>query len=82
LIRMGITNIGATLHDPRTLLSERERQVLRLLADGLSAKQIAYDLGITQSTVSQHISRIYDKLDVHNAVAAVRVAIRTGFIAA
>lgn len=70
------------LNDPRTLLSERERQVLRLLADGLSAKQIAYELGITQSTVSQHVSRIYDKLDVHNAVAAVRVAIRTGFIAA
>jgi DNA-binding NarL/FixJ family response regulator len=75
-------NILASPNDPRTLLSERERQVLRLLAEGLSAKQIAYELGITQSTVSQHVSRIYEKLDVHNAVAAVRVAIRTGFIAA
>ena len=69
-------------NDPSILLSQREREVLRLLAEGLSAKQIARDLGISQSTVSQHISRIYDKLEVRNAVAAVRVAIRSGFIAA
>jgi DNA-binding NarL/FixJ family response regulator len=79
---MGTIKRLATPNDPRTLLSERERQVLRLLADGLSAKQIAYELGITQSTVSQHVCRIYDKLNVNNAVAAVRLAIRTGFIAA
>ena len=69
-------------NDPRVLLTNRERQVLKLLADGLSAKEIANDLAISPSTVNQHISRIYEKLGVRNAVAAVRVAIRSGFIAA
>ena len=66
--------------NPLLSLTERERQVLRLLADGLSAKEIADCLAITPSTATQHICRIYDKLGVHNAVTAVRLAIRTGFI--
>jgi two-component system, NarL family, nitrate/nitrite response regulator NarL len=69
-------------NDPRVVLSKRETEVLHLLADGLSAKQIASELAISPSTVTQHISRIYEKLGVHNAVAAVRLAIRSGLIAA
>ena len=61
-------------------LSEREQQVLRLLADGLSAKEIADRLTISPSTANIHLCRIYDKLGVHKAVSAVRYAIRVGFI--
>lgn len=63
-----------------TDLSEREQQVLRLLADGLSAKEIADRLTISPSTANIHLCRIYDKLGVHKAVSAVRYAIRVGFI--
>lgn len=61
-------------------LSDREQQVLRLLADGLSAKEIADRLSISPSTANIHLCRIYDKLGVHKAVSAVRYAIRVGFI--
>ena len=61
-------------------LSDREQQVLRLLADGLSAKEIADRLAISPSTANIHLCRIYDKLGVHKAVSAVRYAIRVGFI--
>jgi DNA-binding NarL/FixJ family response regulator len=74
------TETHASIENPFLLLTERERQVLRLLADGLSAKEIADCLEITPSTATQHTCRIYDKLGVHNAVTAVRLAIKTGFI--
>jgi DNA-binding NarL/FixJ family response regulator len=67
-------------NNPSIVLSERERQVLRLLAEGLSAKEIASSLDISPSTATQHTCKIYEKLGVHNAVAAVRLAIRYGFI--
>jgi DNA-binding NarL/FixJ family response regulator len=45
-------------------LSRREREVAELIAEGLSNKQIAYSLGITLPTVKNHVSSIFDKLDV------------------
>ena len=66
--------------DPTEGVRQKRRGGLRLLADGLSAKEIADCLEITPSTATQHTCRIYDKLGVHNAVTAVRLAIKTGFI--
>jgi DNA-binding NarL/FixJ family response regulator len=63
-------------------LTQRERQVLALLAEGLSVKQIASNLRISTSTVSVHVGRIYDKLGVDKAINAARIAIRCGLIAA
>jgi LuxR family maltose regulon positive regulatory protein len=52
-------------------LSERELEVLRLLAVGLSNKEIAQTLVIAASTVKQHLKSIYGKLDVHSRTQAV-----------
>ncbi|MCB0763851.1 MAG: response regulator transcription factor [Flavobacteriales bacterium] len=59
--------------EPRTQaqLSERENEVLALLAEGLLYKEIGDRLGITTGTIKQHIHRIYEKLHVQNRTEAV-----------
>lgn len=59
-------------------LSPRELEILALLAEGQVKRQIARHLDVSAATVSTYIRRIYDKLDVHNAPAAVAKAYRTG----
>ena len=56
------------------LLSERQRQVFALLAEGLSNKAMARRLGITEGTVKTHVATIFDVLNVHNRVSAVAAA--------
>ena len=60
------------------LLTEREMEVLTLLADGLERKQIATELSVRSSTISTHVAHIYEKLNVKNAPAAVAKAFRIG----
>ncbi len=62
----------------KKLLSERESQVLELLADGLQKREIAEQLHISYPTVDAHVRHIYEKLDVKNAPSAVRTAYRMG----
>ena len=63
-----------------TELTPREREVLRLAAQGRSAPQIAADLVIGESTVKTHLANIYAKLGVPDRAAAVATAIRRGLI--
>ena len=62
-------------------LSERESEVLGLLAKGLANKQIALALGISEHTVKFHVSSIYTKLNVTNRTEALREGLRGGWIA-
>lgn len=62
----------------RDELSEREADVLRLIAKGMLYKEVADELGISTHTVHTFLKRIYSKLHVHNRRAAVRVALQTG----
>ena len=62
-------------------LTERESEVLGLLAKGLANKQIAAALGISEHTVKFHVSSIYSKLNVTNRTEAVREGLRGGWIA-
>ena len=62
-------------------LSDREIEVLELLAQGLANKQIAASLGISEHTVKFHVSSIYAKLGVTNRAEAVRQGVRQGLIA-
>jgi two-component system nitrate/nitrite response regulator NarL len=64
----------------RSLLSDREQEVLALLADGLSAKQIADQLILGTSTIKTHIANIFDKLGVRDRAGAVREGMRRGII--
>ncbi|MDQ8183470.1 response regulator transcription factor [Pelagicoccus sp. SDUM812005] len=59
-------------------LSERELEILKLLADGLLKKEIAAELGISLSTVVTHTNRIYAKLEVRNTPSAISKAYKTG----
>jgi len=61
-------------------LTERERQVLVLIADGKSTKEAAVRLGISYKTADSHRSRILEKLGVHETASMVRYAIRAGLI--
>ncbi len=62
------------------MLSERELEVLRLMASGVSNKDIADQLSITQSTVKTHITSIFQKLNVTTRTEAVTTALRKGMI--
>ena len=62
---------------PTGNLTQRERQVLTLLADGLSNRRIAEDLFISEKTVSVHISHILAKLGVTNRTEAAAAARRS-----
>jgi two-component system, NarL family, response regulator NreC len=61
-------------------LSDRERQVLQLVAEGKTTKELATILGISAKTAESHRSNIMDKLDIHDVAGLVRYAIRTGII--
>ena len=61
-------------------LTTREREVLHLLAEGRSNKEIATTLGITTNTAETHRARIMAKLDLHSMSALVRYAIRNRII--
>jgi PAS domain S-box-containing protein len=61
-------------------LTERERQVLVLIAHGKSTKEAAAQLGISYKTTDSHRSRILEKLGVHETASMVRYAIRAGLI--
>jgi PAS domain S-box-containing protein len=63
-------------------LTERERQVLVLIAGGRSTKETAAQLGISYKTADSHRSRILEKLGVHETASMVRYAIRAGLIEA
>lgn len=61
-------------------LTERERQVLQLAAEGLANKQIATSLEISENTVKFHLSSLYAKLGVTNRTEAVRTGARRGWV--
>jgi DNA-binding NarL/FixJ family response regulator len=63
-------------------LSTRELEVLRLIADGASGREIAGELFISEKTVDRHRANIFGKLGVHDRVELTRHAIRTGLIEA
>ena len=61
-------------------LSERELEILKLLAEGYSYKIIAARCDISYATVNTHVSHIYDKLQVKGVASAVNLAVREGLI--
>jgi two-component system nitrate/nitrite response regulator NarL len=74
--RMIAEQMRARRHRVRGTLSERERAVLRLTADGLPAAGVAKELAVSKSTVKTHLTHIYAKLGVSCAAAAVYEAMR------
>ena len=65
---------------PSDPLSSRERQVLQLIAEGRSTKDVASLLGISVKTAESHRSRLMQKLDIHETASLVRYAVRRGLV--
>jgi two-component system, NarL family, response regulator NreC len=63
-------------------LAPRERQVLQLVAEGKTSKEIAQLLGLSVMTAESYRTRIMEKLDIHDTAGLVRYAIRQGIVQA
>jgi DNA-binding NarL/FixJ family response regulator len=66
--------------DPYETLTDREKQVLKLVAEGLANKEVAEVLGISVKTAMSHREKVMEKLGVHNRTELVRFALRRGVI--
>ena len=65
---------------PFHILTPRQREILQLIAEGLSTKDIARKLDLSIKTVDTHRTQLMDRLDIHEVAGLVRYAIRTGLI--
>ena len=68
------------LHDSYDLLTDREKEVLQLLAEGKSNKEVASALDLSPNTVETHRTRIMQKLDLHSSADIVLYAVRKKII--
>jgi DNA-binding NarL/FixJ family response regulator len=66
--------------DPIDLLSSREREVLQMIAEGKTNKEIATVLNLSVYTVDAHRGRIMEKLNLHSVTELVRFAVRCGLV--
>ena len=77
---VGAMGHGDQPRSPIAHLTERERQVLVLIAEGLSSKEIAVQLGHAPKTAEAHRASLMRKLGVHKTSSLVRIAIRDGLV--
>ncbi|WP_404362648.1 response regulator [Marinobacter sp.] len=64
----------------KSTLTQRQLEILRLIALGKSAKEIAYDLGVSSKTVESHRTQLMERLEIRDIPTLVRYAIREGII--
>ena len=97
-LRTALTTVaeGGTYVDPRLhsallsrratqtqrMLSKREREIMDLLAQGLTGEQVAERLFLSPETIKTHIRNAMNKLEAHTRVHAIAIALRKGFISA
>ena len=67
-------------HEPVNLLTEREKEVLGLAAEGRTAREIGTELGLRERTITTHLGRIYARLGVHGRIAAIAQGAKLGLI--
>jgi DNA-binding NarL/FixJ family response regulator len=66
--------------EAQSMLTDREREVLTIAAEGVTAREIGERLGLRERTVTTHLGRIYGKLGVNSRTAAVTTAARSGLV--
>ena len=79
-VGMGMTMFEPKAQQPEPLLSEREREVLELIAAGSTNREIAQRLYLSPHTVKEHTSALYRKLHARNRAEAVQRAQRIGLL--
>ena len=72
--------IEGDVEDSVARLTDREREVLQLIAEGKTNKEVAHALSVSINTVETHRKHIMEKLDLHNTAELVRFAIRTKMV--
>ena len=80
MVGLGQTMFAPTSEQPAPLLSEREREVLDLIAAGSTNREIASSLYLSPHTVKEHTSALYRKLGARNRAEAVQRAQRVGLL--
>ena len=75
-----LTDYRKHVTDPLDLLTSREREVLQMIAEGKTNKEIASTLNLSVYTVEAHRGRVMEKLNLHSAGELVRFALRSGLI--
>jgi NarL family two-component system response regulator YdfI len=75
-----VSAVEPDVHSESGGLTEREREVLKAVAQGQRSKEIARNLGITERTVKAHLASIYNKLGVDSRAAAIAVAAKKGWL--
>jgi len=78
--RGALQRIGREEGDPYKHLTTRERQVLQLIAEGLTNRQIAEKLDVAIKTIDTHRSRLMRKLSIHDQTTLVKYALRKGIV--
>src|ERR1700694_3204080 len=74
-----LARVGTQLA-PREELTPRQREIVQLIAEGKSTKEIAHVLGISGKTVEAHRTQLMNKLDIHDVAGLVRYAMRVGLV--
>jgi DNA-binding NarL/FixJ family response regulator len=67
---------------PLDPLTPRQREVLKLISEGLGTKAIAFQLGVSVKTVETHRAQLMERLDIHDVPGLVRFAVRSGLVSA
>jgi len=68
--------------EPADILTPRQREILQLIAEGKSTKEIAAVLSVSVKTVETHRTQLMNRLDIHDIAGLVRYAVRTGLVTA
>lgn len=76
----GFTGGAAAAEDPLARLTRRQREILQLIAEGRTTKQIAGDLHVSAKTVETHRAQLMERLGIHDVPGLVRFAIRVGLV--
>jgi DNA-binding NarL/FixJ family response regulator len=79
-VAMNDASAEGSAPDPYEKLTDREKQVLKLVAEGKSNKEVAELLGISVKTAMSHRERMMEKLQLHNRTELVRYALKVGVI--
>ena len=82
LARKSLLEYGKAASDREKLdlLSPRQREILKLVADGLNTKEIAGHLSISTKTVETHRAQLMERLNIHDVAGLVRFAIKMGLV--
>lgn len=78
----GYASGAAQQKSPIEQLSPRQREILQLIAEGRSTKEIAFLLNLSTKTVETHRAQLMERLDIHDVPGLVRYAIRQGLVSA